>query len=141
MSRQNRGAARRLVAWLAFALLVLSAAVTQPAEARQRGTASWYGNAAAATVAHRTLPLGTTVNVRNLRNGRTARATVTTRGPYAKGRTLDVSRGMARRLDMEKQGTAPVEVTVVRRPQRDARHRQTMLASREHLRQHGGRRS
>jgi rare lipoprotein A len=115
-------AACKLAPWLACAFLFLSAVVTQPAEARQRGTASWYGNAGAATVAHRSLPLGTVVDVRNLRNGRTARATVTTRGPYAKGRILDVSRGVARRLDMEKQGTAPVEVSVVRRPPRHPRH-------------------
>jgi rare lipoprotein A len=125
---------------LACAFLCLSAVVTQPSEAGQRGTASWYGNAAAATVAHRTLPLGTVVGVRNLRNGRTAHATVTTRGPYAKGRTLDLSRGMARRLDMEKQGTAPVEVTVVRRPQHNVRYRQAVLVSRDHLRRHGRRR-
>jgi hypothetical protein len=41
----------KLAGWLAYAFLTLSAAVTQPAEARQRGTASWHGNADAATVA------------------------------------------------------------------------------------------
>ena len=66
-----------------------------------------------ATVAHRTLPLGTMVEVRNLENGRTAQAEVTDRGPYARGRVLDVSKGLARRLDMLHAGTAPVEIRVL----------------------------
>jgi rare lipoprotein A len=66
-----------------------------------------------ATVAHRTLPLGTVVEVRNLANGRTAQAEVTDRGPYARGRVLDVSKGVAQRLDMLHPGTAPVEIRVL----------------------------
>lgn len=98
-----------------------------PAVASERGTASWYGgahhgrrmangkrfNQNAATVAHRRLPLGSKVEVCNLRNGRCATAQVTDRGPYTKGRVLDVSRGLARRLDMLRTGTAPVEITML----------------------------
>jgi rare lipoprotein A len=75
----------------------------------QVGQASWYGgfhhgrkmangkpfNMYANTVAHRTLPLGTVVQVINRSNGRSVTATVTDRGPYAKRRVLDVSRGIA----------------------------------------------
>lgn len=68
-----------------------------------------------ATVAHRTLPLGTVVEVRNLDNGRTVKAEVTDCGPYARGRVLDVSKGVAQSLAMLHPGTAPVEIRVLRR--------------------------
>ena len=58
-----------------------------------------------ATVAHRSLPLGTLIEVRNLRNGRTIDAEVTERGPYVRGRMLDVSKGVAEELDMLDGGT------------------------------------
>ena len=66
-----------------------------------------------ATVGHRTLPLGTVVEVRNAENGRTAQAEVTDRGPYVRGRVLDVSKAVAERLDMLLPGTAPVEIRVL----------------------------
>ncbi len=70
---------------------------------------------AAATVAHRTLPLGTVIEVTNLRNGRVAEAEVTDRGPYVRGRMLDVSRAVAERLGMLQPGVAPVEIRVIER--------------------------
>ena len=111
----------------------------------QVGQASWYGgfhhgrkmangkpfNMYANTVAHRTLPLGTVVEVVNRSNGRSVTATVTDRGPYAKRRVLDVSRGIANKLDMLKSGTATVEIVVVSLPERKSRqkkHRQTEIA-------------
>ena len=114
---------------LPLATLLFAAFVSPTLAARpQRGEASWYGEfhqgkpmanqrpfrMAQATVAHRTLPLGTVVEVRNLRNGRKAKAEVTDRGPYARGRVLDVSKGIARRLDMLRPGVAPVEIRVVK---------------------------
>jgi rare lipoprotein A len=92
-----------------------------------RGEASWYGEfhrgrpmangrpfrMMQATVAHRTLPLGTVVEVRNLDNGRTATAEVTDRGPYVRGRVLDVSKGVAQSLDMLDTGTARIEIRVL----------------------------
>ena len=103
----------------------------------QVGQASWYGgfhhgrkmangrpfNMYANTVAHRTLPLGTVVQVTNRSNGRSVTATVTDRGPYAKRRVLDVSRGIANKLDMLKSGTATVEITVLSQPERKSRNR------------------
>ena len=106
---------------------LLSAVFLTPAFAGQRGTASWYGRFHEGklmanqqpfrmnqpTVAHRTLPLGTVVEVRNMQNGLSAEAEATDRGPYVRGRVLDVSRSVAERLDMLEDGTAPVEIRVV----------------------------
>ncbi len=62
------------------------------------------------TAAHRTLPFGTCLRVENLGNGRSVRVRVTDRGPYAKGRLIDVSEAAARALDLVRQGVARVRV-------------------------------
>jgi len=62
------------------------------------------------SAASRTLPLGTRAQVKNLENGRTAEVTIEDRGPYARGRVIDLSKNTARQLDMMEDGTAPVEV-------------------------------
>src|ERR1700681_756798 len=62
------------------------------------------------TAAHRTLPFGTRVLVTNVRNGKTAIVRITDRGPYGRGRIIDVSRAAARELDMIDSGTAMVSV-------------------------------
>ncbi|TCZ65024.1 septal ring lytic transglycosylase RlpA family protein [Roseicella aquatilis] len=99
----------------------------RPAGSPQTGKASYYGpqftgrrmangrrfNPHAAVVAHRTLPLGTTVLVRNLGNGRATTATVEDRGPFIHGRILDLSPRLAAHLGMVRQGVAPVEVMPV----------------------------
>ncbi|MGH8149266.1 MAG: septal ring lytic transglycosylase RlpA family protein [Steroidobacteraceae bacterium] len=94
---------------------------------RARGMASWYGlkdagrptasgvpfDPAAQRVAHKTLPFGTWVTIRNLRNGREAVAMVDDRGPFYGGRILDASPAVAQRLGFYRDGTAPVLVTAV----------------------------
>lgn len=99
----------------------------RPAGAPQRGHASYYGpefsgrtmangrrfNPRAAVVAHRTLPFGTTVLVKNLSNGRQTTATVEDRGPFIKGRIIDLAPRLAEHLGMVHQGIAPVEVVPV----------------------------
>ncbi len=91
------------------------------------GTASWYGrpyhgrktasgqiyNMNAPTAAHPTLPLGTQVRVTNLANHRSVVLTVNDRGPFAKGRIIDVSRRAADRLGFRRAGTARVRVEVI----------------------------
>ena len=67
----------------------------------------------ALTAAHRTLPFGTRVQVTNLSNGRSVIVTITDRGPFARGRVIDVSRRAARRLDFLRDGTARVRLEVV----------------------------
>jgi rare lipoprotein A len=65
------------------------------------------------SVAHRTLPFGTKVLVVNLDNGRAVTATVEDRGPYIRGRIIDLSPRLAEHLGMIDVGVAPVEVTPV----------------------------
>lgn len=116
------------------------AEAAQPAAARrattarpQRGEASYYhsrfeGRRMANgerfdpdsdSAAHRTLPFGTRARVTNLANGRTAEVTIEDRGPYVRGRIIDVTPETAGQLGMRESGTAPVEVRPVGPPRQD----------------------
>ena len=66
------------------------------------------------TAAHRTLPFGTVVKVRNLQNGKTVQVRINDRGPYTKGRIIDISKTAADRLGLKKDGLVPVEIQVVK---------------------------
>ena len=93
----------------------------------QYGVASWYGgefhgrptssgevyDMNQLTCAHNTLPLGTTVMVTNLENGRSLELKVNDRGPFVKERIIDVSYAAAQMLGMWANGTAPVKVEVI----------------------------
>ena len=93
----------------------------------QRGLASWYGrdfhglptaqgepfDMYAYTAAHRSLPLGTHVRVKNLDNGRTVVVRINDRGPYRRGVIIDLSRRAAGALGMVREGRVPVRVEVV----------------------------
>lgn len=68
------------------------------------------------TVAHKKLPLGTRVELRNPENGRSLVATVRDRGPYVYGREFDVSKSAAERLGFRKDGLALVEFRVLSLP-------------------------
>ena len=94
------------------------------ASASQCGKASWYSmgsrtasgekmNANALAAAHRSLPFGTRVRVDNLKNGRSVVVRINDRGPFVRGRVIDVTRGAAEKLGMIHSGTAKVRVTVV----------------------------
>ena len=90
----------------------------------EQGVASWYGpdfhggrtatgetyDMHAMTGAHPTLPLPTWVRVTNLENGRSVVVRLNDRGPFARGRIIDLSRAAAEALDMVRAGTARVEV-------------------------------
>ena len=94
----------------ALGFCLLAAALFSSAEAyAQCGRASWYAlksrtasgemmNPAAMTAAHRTLPFGTKVTVRNQRNGKAVTVRINDRGPFVKGRVIDVSKAAARAL-------------------------------------------
>ena len=62
------------------------------------------------TAAHRTLPFGTRVRVTHLENGKEVVVTINDRGPFTKGRVIDVSREAARRLDLIRDGVARVRL-------------------------------
>lgn len=98
----------------------------------QRGHASWYGrqfhgkrtssgvpyNMYAMTAAHREIPIPSWAEVTNLNNGRTIVVKVNDRGPFVdtERRIIDLSYAAAVRLGMAKQGTAPVELRVIKSP-------------------------
>ena len=85
------------------------------------GRASFYGGGrtanggivGAATCAHRSLPFGTKVLVTNLANARQAILTVNDRGPFVRGRVLDVSRGAAGVLGMLHAGVSQIRMQVL----------------------------
>src|SRR3954463_15362331 len=62
------------------------------------------------TAAHRTLPFGTRVTVTNLTNGKTVKVRINDRGPFVSGRTIDLSKKAAKKLDMVNAGVAEVEL-------------------------------
>ena len=94
---------------------------------RQKGIASWYGedfhgkktsngeiyDMYAMTAAHKTLPLGTTVRVRHLENNREIEVRINDRGPFVRGRVIDLSYAGAKKLGIVGPGTAPVEVVAM----------------------------
>jgi rare lipoprotein A len=96
----------------------------------QKGVASWYGkdfhgrrtsngeiyNMYDMTAAHKTLPLGTFVRVENLKNGRSVDVRVNDRGPFVRGRVIDLSYTAAKRIGMIGPGTARVKVTALGAP-------------------------
>ena len=69
-------------------------------------------NPGAMTAAHRTLRFGTKVRVTNARNGRSVVVRINDRGPFVKGRSIDLSSGAARVIGMG--GAAQVKLTVIR---------------------------
>ncbi|MCC6949591.1 MAG: septal ring lytic transglycosylase RlpA family protein [Bradyrhizobiaceae bacterium] len=95
------------------------------AETVTRGKASFYSHGSKTasgerydpngmTAAHRTLPFGTRVRVTDTRTRRSAVVRINDRGPFIKGRIIDVSRGAARQLGMIGRGVAMVDIQVVR---------------------------
>ncbi len=75
--------------------------------------------------AHRTLPLGTVADVTNLETGETRRVVIEDRGPYVRGRVIDVTPRTAEELGMRDDGVAPVEVRPVGRLPNSARDGQS----------------
>ncbi|MBS7536196.1 septal ring lytic transglycosylase RlpA family protein [Ancylobacter sonchi] len=99
-----------------------SASMKRPAATS--GMASYYGyggrtangerhNAQALTAAHRTLPFGTKVRVTNTANGRSVVVRINDRGPFIRGRIIDVSTAAADSLGFRSRGVARVDLAVV----------------------------
>lgn len=131
---------RHPIAWRVAILLL--ALIAMPALASinattgsvQRGLASYYhdslhGNKTASgqiydknrlSAAHKTLPLGTQVRVTDLDTGRSLVVHINDRGPFVKGRIIDLSRRAASELNMIKRGLARVRLEVLSLPQSGA---------------------
>lgn len=132
--------AQRLASFFVMSLLVLGTLVPGDAVAkavkervrkakRESGVASYYGSEFAfrrtssgemfdpqeMTAAHRTLAFGTKIRVTNLANGRRVVLRVNDRGPYSRGRVVDVSHAAARKLGFSRQGTTRVRIDVLSR--------------------------
>ncbi|MBF2065543.1 MAG: septal ring lytic transglycosylase RlpA family protein [Calothrix sp. C42_A2020_038] len=103
--------------------------IAEPIKVTLRGIASFYGydgsgnrtatgerfNPEGMTAAHRSLPFGTRVRVTNTRNGRSVVVRINDRGPFIRGRVIDLSYGAARVLGMIGKGLAPVKIEVLGR--------------------------
>jgi rare lipoprotein A len=106
---------------VASALLATNSAAQ--AQSSQRGLASWYGpgfhgrrtasgekfNANGLTAAHRTLPFGTRVKVTNERSGRSVVVRINDRGPFVRGRVIDLSKASAQSIGLS--GVAKVALS------------------------------
>lgn len=112
------------IRFLMFWLGLFSCAFSN-AQEQQKGKASYYAdnlhgrrmsngepyNKDSMTCAHRTLPFGTLLKVRNPLNDRTVIVRVTDRGPFSKHRIIDLSRAAAKQLDIIAAGFREVEIT------------------------------
>jgi rare lipoprotein A len=81
----------------------------------QRVASGGWFNPNALTAAHKTLPFGTRVRVTNRHNGRSVVVTINDRGPYVRGRIIDLSRAAAHEINMQGTGVVPVSLTVLGR--------------------------
>ncbi len=104
-------------------------ATVRPVTSRRKGMASWYGpgfhgrltangeryNQNGLTAAHKTLPFGTQVRVTNLNNGRSVIVRINDRGPFVRGRVIDLSRGAASVIGLVNSGVAPVQLEILGR--------------------------
>ena len=113
---------------LAF-LFVLGTGFAREVGHVEHGKATWYAARSSRTVtasgrrlinhesvaAHKTLPFGTIVKVTNLKNGKTENVEIIDRGPFFKGRIIDVSVGVAERLGFKRHGVVSVKVEVVKK--------------------------
>jgi rare lipoprotein A (peptidoglycan hydrolase) len=119
-------AASVIAAWyLAVSPVRASSGVDDDYPQPKLGRASYYGYGFAGrktasgdvfhpeelTAAHRFLPLGTKVRVTNLNNGRSVLVTINDRGPYVRGRNIDLSLGAARELGMLSRGVTQVLIS------------------------------
>jgi len=142
---RNYGAIGRIALTIAMTALFAACATSRPAERpapppapvpqptptpQVVGMASWYGpgfhghkNAAGGvydqedlTAASIAFPLGSRVMVTNLDNGRSVEVTITDRGPFKKGRKIDLSHKAARMIGMLDPGTARVRIALISKP-------------------------
>lgn len=66
------------------------------------------------TAAHKKLPFGTMVKVTNVKNGKSVKVIINDRGPFVKGRIIDLSKAAAKKIDLIKDGVTDVEIKVLK---------------------------
>jgi rare lipoprotein A len=134
MFKHHHRRQRWLPACLLLLVFVIAGCSSGPRPAPQRthkayGLASYYSkkfhgrrtasgeryNMHAMTAAHRSLPFGSTVEVTHVKNGRTVTVRINDRGPFVKGRIIDLSYAAAKKLGMLSEGVARVSVRVDRK--------------------------
>lgn len=127
---------RKLFSWivpLLAGLILISCDITgtrsdPPGELFETGIASWYGgdyhgtqtangeiyDMNTLTAAHRTLPFHSVVRVVNVENGRSVTVRINNRGPFVRGRVIDLSRLAAKEIGILEKGLAEVELYLIR---------------------------
>lgn len=100
---------------------------TKQSDSSKEVVAGWYGeyhqgrlmangerfDMHEATIAHRSIPIGSEVELENPKTGEKARAVITDRGPYHRGRDIDLSYGLAKQLSIAKQGVGTLKMRVL----------------------------
>jgi rare lipoprotein A len=113
----------RLLGWIILLAFIILAALILEASPAERGVASWYGpgfhgrraadgsiyNQNAMTAAHKKLPFGSCVRVTLLATGKSVKVRITDRGPFIRGRIIDLSRAAMNALRMGGLGQVTVE--------------------------------
>ena len=122
------------ISLLSFILLVASCSVTKEKSGKgafvfyEKGEASWYGpgfngkktasgekfDMNKLTAAHKKLPFGTKVRVTNLNNNKRVIVRINDRGPFKKGRVIDLSKKAAMEIDMINDGVVPVKIELIK---------------------------
>ena len=124
----NRVAAVALLTLLAVACATTTQAPAPLPPQNERGTASWYGQEFAGrttangeifdpllmTAAHRSLPFGTLVDVKNVKTGQSVRVRINDRGPYISNRLIDLSYAAAQQIGLVEPGSGDVELSIVK---------------------------
>ena len=113
--------------WLVPIIALLANTSVAAATFEQCGRASWYdltsktasgerADPRKMTAAHKTLPFGTMVQVSNLSNGRDVTVRINDRGPFVRGRVIDVTKAAAAKLGFVSRGVARVRIKVLSKP-------------------------
>jgi rare lipoprotein A len=104
---------KRLLATLTT--VIIGATFAPAAVVAESGQASWYSSGGGYTAAHKTLPFGTRVRVTNNRNGRSVVVVINDRGPFIRGRIIDLSPAAASAIGIKSNGVGSVTIQALGR--------------------------
>jgi len=92
----------------------LASYYAEPYDGRRTASGEVFNSYQELTAAHRTLPFNTVVKVTNEANGRDVNVRINDRGPFVKGRVIDLSYKAAKEIDLVRAGVAPVKLTIMK---------------------------